>query len=534
MIGGVERRREHQAIQEFGNELAGPAIVVGLLESRPVDELELLFALLFAAVLLVRAADRVGVPYPIALVLGGLGLSFVPGIPVIELDAHVVLLVFIPPLLLSAGWYSSPRELRAESRALAALAVVLVLVTTAVVAVAAHALVPELTWPAAFMLGAAVAPTDAVAAVATFSSVRVPERVQRLVQGESLINDATGLTAFRIALAAAGGSFALGDALLEFVLAAAGGAAIGLAVGWLVLRAIRRSDTTISIVLTVLAAYASFIAAEEVHASGILAAAVCGLYAGWHQSEFFDADTRLTGVAFWQILVFGLEALLFVLLGLQLESVIGEMDLLVAGVVLSGLVVAVRLAFAFVPLAPGLSRRERVVVGWCGMRGAISFAAALSIGMDVEGRDEVLFLTFVVILVTLVGQGLTLPALIRALKIPDSREWSPEEAIARLEAAQSALDRLDELEEERRIDEEPLRRLRDLYRARFRQCMAVIGGEKPPDALEEQRMRYGELRRDLIRSERAAVLSLRDEGRISQQVQRLIERDLDLDEARLR
>jgi Na+/H+ antiporter len=507
-----------------------------------VGELELLFALLFAAALLVRAADRVGVPYPIVLVLGGLGLAFVPGIPDVGLDSHVVLLVFVPPLLMSAGWYSSPRELREESRALGLLALFLVLMTMVVVAVAAHDLVDDLPWAAAFMLGAVVAPTDAVAAVATFSSVRVPDRVKLLVQGESLINDATGLTAFRVALAAATtGAFSLGTALLDFVLAAVGGAAVGVAVGWVVLRAIRRQpDVTISVLLTVLAAYASYIAAEAIDASGILAAAVCGVYSGWRQSEFFDADTRLTASAFWQIMIFGLEALLFVLLGLQLETVVDEVgraaagELALKGVVLAGLVVAVRLGFAFLPLAPGLTRRERIVVGWCGMRGAISLAAALSIGAGVDGRAEVIFLTFVVILVTLVGQGLTLPALIRALRLPDSREWSPAEAIARLEAAQSALDRLDELDAEGRVDAEPLRRLRDLYRARFRQCVAVLGGEKAVDAAVDERLRYGDLRRELIRTERAAVLGLRDEGKVNQEVQRLIERDLDLEEARLR
>src|SRR4051795_12326529 len=194
---------------------------------RFVGDLETLFALLFAAVLLVRAADHVGIPYPIVLVLGGLGISFIPGIDPIELDAHGVLLVFVPPLLLSAGWYSSPRELRAESRALGLLALALVLVTTVTTAVAAHALVARLTWPAAFMLGAVVAPTDAVAAVATFASVHVPERVRLLVQGESLINDATGLTAFSVALVAADHGFSLGGALLEFVLKAAGGTAVG-------------------------------------------------------------------------------------------------------------------------------------------------------------------------------------------------------------------------------------------------------------------------------------------------------------------
>jgi len=506
-----------------------------------VGDLELLFALLFAAVLLVRAADYVGVPYPIVLVLGGLALAFVPGIPPIELDAHVVLLVFVPPLLMSAGWYSSPRELRAESRALGLLALALVLVTMAVVAVAAHEFVAALTWPAAFMLGAVVAPTDAVAAVATFASVRVPERVKLLVQGESLINDATGLTAFSVALVAATEGFSLDGALVEFVVKAAGGTAVGIAVSWVILRLIRRqTDVTVSVLLTVLAAYASYIGAEEIHASGILAAAVCGVYAGWYQSDYFDADTRLTAAAFWSIMIFGLEALLFILLGLQLESIASEVGdaatgtLLAIGLLISALVIAVRVVFALLPLAPGLSLKERVVVGWCGMRGAISLAAALSITAGIEGRAEVIFLTFVVILVTLLGQGLTLPALIKALRLPDGREWSPAEAIARLEAAQSALDRLDELEDENRIGEEPLRRLRDLYRARFRQCVAVIGGEKAPDVLHEQRMRYGDVRRDLIQSERAAVLGLRNDGKVSQDIQRLIERDLDLEEARLR
>jgi CPA1 family monovalent cation:H+ antiporter len=308
------------------------------------------------------------------------------------------------------------------------------------------------------------------------------------------------------------------------------------------LRLIRRQpDVTVSVFLTLAAAYLSYILAEEVHASGILAAAVAGLYSGWHQSEFFDADTRLTAVAFWRIMVFALEALLFVLLGLELREVVDAvggreqaLQLVATGAILGGLTIVVRLAFAVAPVAPELTLRERVVVGWCGMRGAISLAAALSIEAGVSGRAKVIFLTFVVILVTLLGQGLTLPALIRGLRLQSGREWSPEEAIARLEAAQSALDRLDELEDEARVGEEPLRRLRDLYRARFRQCVAVLGGENAPEAVDEQRLRYSDLRRELIQTERAAVLGLRNEGKVSQDVQRLIERDLDLEEARLR
>ena len=235
------------------------------------------------------------------------------------------------------------------------------LVTTSVVAVAAHALVDGFSWPAAFMLGAVIAPTDAVAAVATFASVHVPERVRLLVQGESLINDATGLTGFRVALAAATtGAFSFSGALLDFVLAAVGGAAVGIAVAWVMLRAIRKQpDVVISVLLTVLTAYASYIAAEKIGASGILAAAIAGVYSGWNQSEYFDADTRLTATSFWRIMVFALEALLFVLLGLQLDSVIEEVGtaeagaLAVTGVILAALTIAVRLAFAYLPLAPG-------------------------------------------------------------------------------------------------------------------------------------------------------------------------------------
>jgi monovalent cation/hydrogen antiporter len=287
---------------------------------------------------------------------------------------------------------------------------------------------------------------------------------------------------------------------------------------------------------------AGYIAAERAGVSGVLAVVVCGVYTGWHQSEFLDADARLTASAFWKIFVFALETLLFVLLGLQFNAVLDELHgrsvetLVVAGLGVSAVVIAVRAAFALLPLSDALSRRERIVVGWCGMRGAISLGAALGTSLNMPGRPEVIVLTYAVILVTLVGQGLTLPAVIRALKLPLERDWSPDEAIARLEAAQAALDRLDELESEGRADEDQLRRLRDLYRARFRLCMDVIGGQEGT-ALDEARDRrgsYGDLRRDAIDTERTTLLRLRNEGRVGQEVVRNVERDLDLDEARLR
>jgi monovalent cation/hydrogen antiporter len=510
-----------------------------------VGDLEYLFALVLAAVLLVRVADLARIPYPIVLVVGGGALAFVPGLPDLELDPDVIFLVFLPPLLQSAGWYASPRELAVERRALGVLAVVLVLLTAGAVAVVAHAAVPGLDWATAFVLGAIVAPTDAVSAVATFARVTVSERLSRLVQGEAMINDATALTAFAVAVdVATGGDFGAGRAVLEFVVAAVGGVVLGVAMGWLAIAVVRRlADVSVAVVITVLTAYASYILGEALHVSGVLATVVTGVYAGWRQSEAFDADTRLTATAFWRILTFTLETTLFVLLGLELDVILDELErtsartLVVAVLLVSLAVIAVRmLSLAPGFAAPGLDRRQRIVVGWCGMRGAISLGAALSVPVGVSGRAEVIVLTYGVILATLIGQGLTLPALVRGLKIPGERPWSPDEAIARLEAAQAALDRLDELEGEGRIDDEQLRRLRELYQARFRMCMAVLGGDQPAalDGARQERIRYSDLRRELIAVERGTLLDLRGDGRLRQDVMREIERDLDLEEARLR
>jgi Na+/H+ antiporter len=491
----------------------------------------------------VRLADLAAIPYPIVLVVGGLAIGLVPALPDVELAPEVVFLVFLPPLLYAAGYRASPRELKAEIRPLGYLAIGLVLATMVAVAVVAHELVPGLSWEAAFVLGAVVAPTDPVSAAATFTRIPVPERVSLLVEGEAMLNDATALVAFRLAVAAAvSGTFDPGEAAVDFVLSAAGGIAIGLAAGWLAVRILRlQADTALTIFLTVGAAYGGYIAGEEAGVSGVLATVTSGLYLGWFAHIAFDADTRLTAIGFWQVLVFGLNAMLFTLLGLQLPGLVdglrGELslgDLTGAAFVVSLTVVGLRVAAQFIPGAfPGGSWRERLVVGWSGMRGAISLAAALSVPLTVDARPQILYLTFVVLLVTLVGQGLTLPGLLRALRVEGPRPWTPDEAVARLEAAQAALDRIDELEDEG-VDEDRLKRMRELYRARFRACMAVIGGQDggrpPPDPRRE----YGELRRDLIAVERETLLRLRNTGSLRQETMRQIERDLDLEEARLR
>jgi Na+/H+ antiporter len=532
-----------------------------------VGDIEFLIAVLFAAAVLVRLADLISIPYPIVLVVGGVAIGFVPGIPRIELAPEAVFLVFLPPLLQSSGFNASPQELRAATAQLISLTFALVLVTTGVVALVAHAVIGGLSWPAAFVLGAILAPTDPVAAAATFSRMGVPERVAVAVEGEAMLNDAAALVAYKVALTATAGTFALGSAAVDFVVSAAGGLAVGLAIAWVGVRVQRKLvDVPLAIFLTVLFAYGAYIGAEQlgtlaehlgtshVHPSGVLATVTAGVWYGWHSHEMFDADTRLSTLAFWQALVFGLNVTLFVLLGLQFDGIYetvraqGDTAALLADVaVVSIVVIGVRLAWQAVPpvlgrVLPALLRadtgtdwRERLVVGWSGMRGAISLAAALSLPQALGSRDVLIFVTVGVIAVTLVGQGLTLPLLLKALGLHGEREWSPDEAIARLEAAQAALDRLDELEREQLITEERLRRMRELYRSRFRRCMAVIGGdgEEARAASREPMERYSALRRELIGVERDAILGLRNDGRLKPDVMREIQRDLDLEEARL-
>jgi CPA1 family monovalent cation:H+ antiporter len=405
--------------------------------------------------------------------------------------------------------------------------------------VIAHTIVPGMSWEAAFVLGAIVGPTDPVSATATFSRIGAPARVRLLVEGEAMINDATALVALSVALGAAtAGAFSAGDALLEFAVTATGGVAVGVAAGWLGTHAVRRqSDVALSIFITVIVAYGSYIVAEEIGVSGVLAAVASGIYSGWNAHSAMDAGTRLSGVAFWNVMVFGLEALLFVLLGLQAPRLAEQLDigaLALQALAVAATVIAVRMAWTAIPFGGiGDSARERIAVGWAGMRGAISLAAALAVPIEVQERPEILLLTFGVIAVTLLGQGLTLAPLLRRLGLPGANPFSPDEAIARLEAAQAALDRLDELEDDGAAAE-PLRRLRELYRARFAVCVAVLGGGELPEDGREELREYGAMRRELIAVERASLLALRNDGRVRQDVVRRVERDLDLDEARLR
>lgn len=512
-----------------------------------MGDIQSVLLLVLAAAVLVRFADALHVPSPIVLVLGGLAIALIPGLPRLSLSPDVVLFVFLPPLVHAAGWNSSPQEQRTAIRPLAVLVIGLVFATAAAIAVVAHTLVGGLSWAAAVALGAALAPTDPVAAQATFRRLGAPDRLRLLVGGESMLNDATGLVVYRIAIgAAAGASVSVGGAILQFFGNSAGGVAVGLAVGWLETIIVRRqSDAALVTVLTVLGAYGSYIGAEELHASGVLAAVVTGVYLGWNAPRVLDADTRLSTIAFWSVGLFALEISLFVLLGLQLPTIVDSLhaartnvgSLVGPAAAIAGVSLAVRMAFVFaMGRDAGDSAGERFALGWSGMRGAVSLAAALAIPLEVPGRPTIVVLTFSLILVTLVGQGLTLPRIIRALRLEEPRRWSDEEAIARMEAAQAALDRIDDLEDEELADDSQLPRLREVYQRRFRVCQAVLGGrdgEAPDPGKVARAVDYVQLRRDLIGVERSTLLDLRSAGRLSQTTLRMIVRDLDLEEARL-
>jgi Na+/H+ antiporter len=513
----------------------------------------LLLALIVAVAGLSVLARVVRVPYPILLVLGGLVIGFVPGMPEVTLPPELVLVAFLPPLLYWSGFFASPRDLRADARTISLLAVGLVLATTAAVAVAAMAMVDGMTWPVAFALGAIVSPTDPLAASAIGRRLGVPRRLLTVLEGESLVNDATALVAYRVAVAAAvSGSFVAWQAGLRFVAGAAGGVVIGLLVGWLVAEVRRRlDDPVVEIVVSVFTGYAAYLPAELLDVSGVLAAVTTGLYVGWRAPQLATAPTRLLGFSFWEVLVYLANAVLFILVGLQLRPILEQLAgtsvavLLAQGALVSGVVVGVRLAWGFsVPyLIRLLDRRPsqvmrrvgakgRLLLGWSGMRGAVSLAAALALPLDFPLRDLILFLTFSVILVTLVVQGLTLPALIRRLRFEEDDSEEREEVQGRLAATYAALDRLEELAGEDWTRDDTIERLHGLYEFRRRRLKAR-GGYLEDDGAEDRSLAYQRLLRELLEAQRRAIVRLRNEGQISSDVMHRIERELDLEDSRL-
>jgi CPA1 family monovalent cation:H+ antiporter len=517
------------------------------------------WALLVAAGGLLVLAQRFTLPYPIFLVGGGLLLALIPGLPDVELKPRLVLLIMLPPLLYAAAFFSSLRDLRANLRSISLLAVGLVVATIVAVALVAHAAIDHLSWAAAFTLGAVLSPTDPTAVSAIARRLPVPRRVVTILEGESLINDSTALIAYKFAVAAAvTGSFSAADVGMRFVVNAVAGVAIGLAVGWAVAQVRRRiDDPPTEIAISLVTAYLAYLPAEALGVSSVLAAVTTGIYLGWKAPVLVTPETRIQLFAVWEILVFVLNSVLFILVGLQLRTVVdglsGESmgDLAAWGAIAVATVVAVRFLWApVVTVLPRmLSRRLReedpippwqnsFLVAYTGMRGAVTLAAALALprvtdtGTPFPGREVIIFLAFCVVVATVLLQGLSLPVLLAALRMESDGSAEHEEAKARLLAADAALKRIDELEREDWVREDTAERMRGLYRYRRDRFKARFDAEDD-GGYERRSSDYQRLRRELLDAERRELLNLRRRGVINDDVMHRVERDLDLEDVRL-
>ena len=520
---------------------------------------ETVMGLLAAVAALSLLSRKVPIPYPILLVLGGLILGLIPGLPRVSLDPELVFLFFLPPLLYPAALFTSWRDFRANLRPILLLAVGLVLFTTAATGFLVHYLIPELPLAAGFVLGAIISPPDAIAAMAIAEHLRVPRRIVTILEGESLVNDATALVALRFASAAVlTGSFSAGHAAGQFLVVAIGGIGFGLAIGvataWIQKRI---DDAPIEITISLLTPFAAYLPAEQLGVSGVLAVVSAGLYHGWRIPEITTSRSRLQGGPVWEMIEFLLNGFIFLLIGLQLPAVLRHLSgqspsrlVWYAGLV-SVAVIVIRVLWVFpatyLPrlLFAGLRRRDPspawqhvTIVAWTGMRGVVSLAAALALPLTVNdgslfpGRELILFLTFVVILATLVVQGLSLPAIIRWLGVEDDRATEKEERAARLAANQTALARIKELACAQSMDPATAQRVLIEYEDRIRQLEAnePEPGGAPRGLFSSD---YEMLSQEALRVERKTILKLRDDLVINDDVLRRNQHDIDLAEARL-
>jgi Na+/H+ antiporter len=520
-----------------------------------VSEIETILALLAAATALVALARKIDVPYPILLVLGGLAISFIPGLPQVEFEPELIFVLVLPPILQSAAFFTPIRDFRAQIRPILSLAVGLVILTTCAVAVVAHWIVEGLAWPSAFVLGAVVSPPDAVAATSIASRLGLPRRVIAILEGESLVNDATALVTYRVAVAAAvTGAFSLTDAAGEFVLAALGGILVGLVVGWIVTRlAVWTEDSSILIAITLLAPYAAYISGEQLHASGVLAVVVVGFMLSRGFFRLRNPEARIQSIAFWDMFIFLLNGFVFILIGLQLPDVLDGIaeyswaTLLFYAAAVSLTAIVVRVAWVFLTSDARFGRRahtlscttsntiprELAVIAWAGMRGVVSLAAALALAADVPGRDLIIFLTFAVILVTLVAQGLTLAPLIRWLGIAGDDIEEREELAARGAVVRAGRARLDQLASEDWVIAEVLDDLVQHADRRAGQLDALLNGQDSLETEEEFANVFKRMQRELLAAQLDEATRLRDSGLINDETLRKIQRDIDVDLIRL-
>lgn len=520
-----------------------------------MQEAELVMILLAASAAMAMLADRLALPRPVLLVLGGAVLAMTPMLPRLQPNPEIVFLLFVPPLLYRGAAQTSLRDFRKRLQPIAFLSVVMVLATTAAVAAVAHACVPGLSWAQCFVLGAIISPTDTVAALAVTRRLRVPRPLVTILQGEGLVNDATALIAYRAALASAvGGAFSLYGLLGSFILIGAGGVVVGLVVGWCIHRLRLQVDDVpvIQNTISLLTPYAAYVPADQLGLSGVLSVVSAGMYLGWHNPSIASPATRLQADAMWDMIVFVLEGLIFILVGLELPYVLETLrqhplrSMVPAVAAVSTTAIAIRLALVFPgiwlipwrhhdPHRPGPTWREALVVGWAGMRGGESLVIALTLPLVVAGggtfwhRDLIIFLTFAVILATLLLQGASLSALVRALGLQQDSTPDQEEAAVRVLMARAALDQLNVPRNVIGVPAGLLAHLREKYEhdagSTVSPARSQLVRAEPSSSVR--------LRLRLIEAQRRALVQARNEESISDDVMRCLQRELDLQTAQL-
>lgn len=515
----------------------------------------LLIGLLVVTIPLVALARRANVAYPIALVLGGLAIGFIPGLPRVRLDPNLVLLFFLPPLLYWEA-ITAPTDIMLENRTqIGALAIGLVLATTCAVAGVAHAVVPNLPWAAAFVLGAIVAPTDELASAPVLERFRMPRHLIAIVEGESLVNDALSLVLYSAAVAAATtGVFRPGHSAVFVIVAAVGAVVLGLVVGRAAVAGWRRiRDTQLQSVISLLLPFVAYVPAVQAGASGVLSVVTTGVYVSRFTPAVITPEARLRLIGFWETFVFIANALLFLLVGLQMRELAAGVfarnswqSVLWYTLAVNVVVLAVRFAWIlgteYVPFIGASSEhpqpnwRHAVVAAWSGLRGAVSLAAALAIPLTLTGgapfphRDLIIFLTFTVILVTLVGGGLTLPAILSRLRIVAGIAEEAQDlqrAFAGVSAA--ARDRIAALQRDGRLDAE----FADVLRRRYGETGERDTPRDDRNAREAAQL-HVRAEHDVIAAQRQALIELRERGEIDNVVLRRVQHALDLAEERKR
>lgn len=515
---------------------------------------ELLIGMLVVLAAVALLAEKLKIAYPILLVIVGtlLGLipRYVPGIQPILVDPELVFFIFLPPLLYYAGLLTTWRDFKANIRPISELALGLVLATMIAVAVAAYYTVPDMTWGAAFLLGAIVSPPDAVAATAILSKVRAPKRIVTILEGESLVNDATALVAYKYALAAAlTGTFSLSSALGNAFVLAIGGVAFGLVAAATTAWVLKRIEApVIESTVALLIPYAAYLPAEKLGGSGVLAAVAAGIYMGRKLPETGSPQTRMNTLAVWAALVFVFDGIIFILIGMQMFEVVtrlpGWSTLIYAASSVCITAILVRIFYVFsaasinrlfpIPRHAGLTNwRQTLVISWAGMRGIVSLAAALAVSDSLPQKDAILFLTFCVILVTLVFQGLTLSPLINFLKVKETDDSEQrEEAQARLDAAHAALSRLTVLSFDESINPDAINRVRAEYDERI---LRLGGNPHDPsravDLTTDKQLHM--LRLEALIAERKMITFMRDQNLVGDEVLRRILAEIDLEQAKL-